>query len=821
MRRKKWSQAACVLLSFVMAASLTGCGGNSKNKTVASVMDKEHVYSYEELELPVQLDDVRGIFYRNDRIYTIGVKYEDSQNTYLCSTALDGTDGKSVLLRTGFEPETSDTTLTEEPTEETVSEEEAAEEDSDTGTDKEASGDTASDAETVAEEDIMDAPAEMENQDYIYIWVNNITMDVNAVLYGIAEISRDYENENGEYVSESKLFLMSWSPEGEILWSKDLQEGRGEDEYFYVNNMFTDKDGILWLCGNSEIQAYDAQGNQVKQTKLPEELNGSMYADREGELFLLSWNQDYTRQTLKEMDKNSMTFGPEKEFPANLYNYGMTAEGSKFDLLLTDTSSVYGYNVGDAEPTELMDTIDSDLDATGVNYVCLIDDTHLVASYNDPIEWNCRIAVFTKVPPEEVKEKTPITLAGMYINGEMRSRVVQFNKSNDTYRIQLKEYRTYSTSEDYMAGYTQLNNDIIAGKVPDILLIDETMPFDSYMAKGLIADLYPLLEKDEELKKEDYLENILDAFTIDGKLYQLVPSFQVWAVLGKTSILGERTGWNMQEFKELVDSLPEDTHAFSNDMTRDTLLSMGLMMTRNEYIDSQSGQCYFDSQGFIDFLEFVNTFPAEFDSSVYDDENYWQQQESAYREDRVILNTRYFSSYNDFNREEKGSFGEDVTLIGFPTEGKNGNAIMPSLNLALSAKSASLDGAWEFVRYYLTDEYQDQLDYQFPIKKSALEKKEKEATDRPYWLNEDGSKEYYDDYYYINDMEIKLDPMTAEEAAEFTEFLKSLSLVGSYDQSMMDIVTEEAAAYFEGQKTAQDVAGIIQSRMKIYISENR
>lgn len=63
--------------------------------------------------------------------------------------------------------------------------------------------------------------------------------------------------------------------------------------------------------------------------------------------------------------------------------------------------------------------------------------------------------------------------------------------------------------------------------------------------------------------------------------------------------------------------------------------------------------------------------------------------------------------------------------------------------------------------------------------------------------------------------------MTAEEAAEFTEFLMSVSMVNEYNQSMIEIVTEEAAAYFEGQKSAQDVAGVIQSRMRIYISENR
>lgn len=38
--------------------------------------------------------------------------------------------------------------------------------------------------------------------------------------------------------------------------------------------------------------------------------------------------------------------------------------------------------------------------------------------------------------------------------------------------------------------------------------------------------------------------------------------------------------------------------------------------------------------------------------------------------------------------------------------------------------------------------------------------------------------------------------------------------------NLLKIVKEEAAAYFNGQKSVEDVAIIIQSRMSIYISEN-
>ena len=53
------------------------------------------------------------------------------------------------------------------------------------------------------------------------------------------------------------------------------------------------------------------------------------------------------------------------------------------------------------------------------------------------------------------------------------------------------------------------------------------------------------------------------------------------------------------------------------------------------------------------------------------------------------------------------------------------------------------------------------------------------------------------------------------------DFIKSVKVTGRYDQKVYEIVSEEAGAYFEGQKSAKEVAGIIQNRVSNYIAENR
>ncbi len=41
------------------------------------------------------------------------------------------------------------------------------------------------------------------------------------------------------------------------------------------------------------------------------------------------------------------------------------------------------------------------------------------------------------------------------------------------------------------------------------------------------------------------------------------------------------------------------------------------------------------------------------------------------------------------------------------------------------------------------------------------------------------------------------------------------------NDEITNIITEEAEAFFKGQKSVADVAGVIQSRVQVYVNENR
>ena len=181
----------------------------------------------------------------------------------------------------------------------------------------------------------------------------------------------------------------------------------------------------------------------------------------------------------------------------------------------------------------------------------------------------------------------------------------------------------------------------------------------------------------------------------------------------------------------------------------------------------------------------------------------------------------YIGSLRDMNTTLNGYFGDAVNFIGFPTDSGKGSILYADSSYVLSAKSGNLDGAWQFIRYYLTDEYQESLDWGFPVVKDIFMEKAQEGTERPYYLDENGEKVEYDNYFNINGEDVILDPLTQEQVDQLVGVITSTEKQSYYNEDIQNIITEEAAAYFAGQKSASEVAQIIQSRAQIYVDENR
>ena len=125
----------------------------------------------------------------------------------------------------------------------------------------------------------------------------------------------------------------------------------------------------------------------------------------------------------------------------------------------------------------------------------------------------------------------------------------------------------------------------------------------------------------------------------------------------------------------------------------------------------------------------------------------------------------------------------------------------------------------DFVKSLLSEEAQIDFesDYSNPILISAFDATAQELLDS---YNE--SIETYAAYYTEEEAReygIRLDPIPDTVIDDYRGIIESISSVSGMDSAVGSILLEELPAYFEGQKTIDEVISIITSRAQTIIDE--
>jgi len=682
------------------------------------------------------------------------------------------------------------------------------------------------------DEDVI-LPEDFENV-WEYSGYGNFAMAGDGTVYGIRNYY--YENYAKPEASVERNYICCWNADGSLRWMTQVEGigNQGESgEWISVSHVLPMEDGgltVLLMGENVYRMPVSSDGTVGERKGLPAEyadmfMNSRFILPQGGDKLKMMYNDvdDWSKCYLVDYDMTTDTMGEPASVPSSLTwgGYGTMTTGLNADLIYANGSGIFTYNLGDEQGTERMNYINSDVNITDLRTLIELDDKRFIAFFTENYENDLRGALFTYVAPEEIPDKTVLVLAGSYVDSNLKQRVIEYNRANEENRIVIKEYEYLNSYEDYEAGYTQLNNEIITGGMPDILLT-AGLPVENYISKGLIADVSKLIEKDEELSQEEFMQNVFDAYSVDGKLYYVIPRFEIVTMIAKASLVGDGSDWSVEKMKQVLDSMGEDAQAIG-EVTRDNFMSQAMQFCGMDFIDVSTGKCSFDSEDFISMMEFAKTLPEEIDwDKLYENEDYWMSYESQYRNNKTLLMRMYVGDFSNLTYQLNGYFGEEVTYVGFPTQTGNGAYISATDTLMLSAKSKNLDAAWEFVRYYLTDEYQDELQWGLSVHRDKFLEKSKEALKRPTYIDYETQQEVeYDETFWINGESIVLDPLNQAQLDKLISHIESVNTAYYYNEDVLNIINEEMGAFYSGQKTAKDTAAIIQSRVQLFVDENR
>lgn len=653
-------------------------------------------------------------------------------------------------------------------------------------------------------------PLDMGENDYL----GRLTATPDGNLAAIVNKSTYETDENGEITDYSSVMELRKiaAADGSVISSQEITSLFNEEDP-YIQQFAVDGKGNFYFYGNDQnIYVTDSNLQKICDINIGDWIN-SMTVSKEGDIYISTWGE--TGLEVKKVDLNSKGLGEKLDGISAGYGNDNYYTGVSKSILISG-EEVALYDVASATKEKLFSWLDVDVNSNYINNVGELSDGRLWAVYQDyEAEGNQpEIMVLKKVKASEAVQKEEITYGTVSLDWDMKRLIINFNKSNEKYRIVVKEYG----SEDYQAGITQFNADLTTANCPDLIDLS-SLNYSMYVSKGILEDLYSYMEK-SGLKKSDYVENVLTAYEVDGKLYAMMPEFYVSTIMAKQSLVGDITGWTLSEMLDFAEeNNPENLFSYGS---RYSIFYDCIYNNIDEFIDWETGKCSFDGEDFIRTLEFAAKYPDP------EEINYNDEQEGTYarlKANKILLMDSSISSVQQFQMFQ-GMFGEKIAFVGYPNNERQGNLIMPSGGcVGISSRAKNKDGAWEFIQNMISQEHQENLtnDWGFPIMKSALDKKFEEDMTPEYYEDENGEQvETTKTSWGYDDFNMDIYAAKQEEIDAVRGLLESANkIAGNVDEQLTSIITEEADPFFKGQKSAADVANIIQNRIQIYVNENR
>jgi ABC-type glycerol-3-phosphate transport system substrate-binding protein len=660
-----------------------------------------------------------------------------------------------------------------------------------------------------------------EENGYSSEYYSDFLTDSNGVVFAMERVS---SNEDGNWID--KNYLSKINPDltsEQVLDFNKAFEGVVTDPYLHFMSMALDDFGNVFVNYNMQVYGINIASGKIFYTQL----QGDYYTqgvtrmdDGKAGVMVVKFNDTESSNVIIPIDPTTGAEGAEIIFPVS-NDISRSDFDSEYSYYYADFQGIHGFSEGDEEQTLVADMMKSGIahiNFGGSKPICISPDSFAMIG-TDTLTAKETLFLLTIIPPDEVPDKKLISMAGMGADDYVSSYIKKFNAENEEFQIDYKVYSIGSDVTNYMSEFTA---DILAGKTFDIMDVNIYMPYASYAKKGLFTDLNEYIDNDPELKREDLVESVLEASEIDGKLYSLATGYDVYSLVGKTAIFGDKPGISLDKILEISKNYPEAA-IFDRATTRDGFLSNILYYSFTDYVDYQNGTTRFNTPEFITLLETSMDYPEQIDYNNYD----WSEAEGLYSKDLALLR---HSSLRDFQqaKTDELTFGEPITFLGFPnSKGESGIVAMPRYEYAIMKNTPNPDGAWQFIKGISAYEGElpvgnvQYISDTLSILRSKNDVIAKEATEPQYYYDANGVKQFITGSYsmYIGGVDVEIKPNTPEDNEMTYKAIDNVSEIYRYGANIWTIILEETTPYFKGGKSAKETAEMIDNRVMTYLQE--
>ncbi len=333
-----------------------------------------------------------------------------------------------------------------------------------------------------------------------------------------------------------------------------------------------------------------------------------------------------------------------------------------------------------------------------------------------------------------------------------------------------------------------ISTELMSGEGPDI--IDTFyLPCDKFADNGFLCDIRTIIRQDAGFNESDYYENILSARNYKGGLFTMPIGFSTQSVIGIHSLPADTVTnkLTLDSFFKSAREAIENSGAEGSYVLYET--DIGLFremfeMNYDRFIDQENKKCDFTSGEFVKLIKQIKEaaddkyiFRSKSDKSTDFKDMYFLD---AFNNEAIYL--EYF----------KYPHGENNSYAIPSLEGNSNIEARIHMEYGINKQSKSVGAAWKFLKYIISEEMQKSPElYYFPINKNSMTTKIQREKASGLDIN-----------------------LTADDPV-----FSRIDAFPKKNWQVFNIVTEETTKYFEGQRSAEDTANIIQSRVNVMINE--
>lgn len=406
------------------------------------------------------------------------------------------------------------------------------------------------------------------------------------------------------------------------------------------------------------------------------------------------------------------------------------------------------------------------------------------------------------------EEKIPVVIRGMYFNSKwMKDQVVRFNQTQKDYYVVLDEWQDGTDAGEFIR---RTGVEIATGKGPDIIcgeLLEESIY--NLVQRGIFEDLKPYMDK-SGLKEEEYFPFAFSSWREGDKIYSINWFGKLQGYRMNESVLGSREEPGIEALMDALLEYEENAFYLYNE---DSLDILRLFMEGSEdlwgMVDWEKRDCDFSGELFAKILKAAQRYG-------YDKRFHYPAIAQRRSCDNIVL----FDS-----RAEQIEEGMVTSGVLFD-DGCHAAVKAEYFILAMSASSFHKEGAWEFLKFLLEEESQFAIDdYEIPAYKKAFD-----ANAAKMLENKDAQKGQagYRSMSSLTTVEGEMvtmyerstNDLSEEKIAELRKTIEEAKPIPIRTAPILDIVCEEAADYFSGSKSIEEVRQIIENRVRLYLEEN-